>query len=85
MRAKPSVELMRAHEMARQVFHLPKDSYMPHLSLVYGTYSEHERQRVVSTLSPDLRLSFTARSFELIRSDSPDPADWHTVHALSFG
>jgi 2'-5' RNA ligase len=85
MRAEPGIALMHANATAARVFSLPDRPYMPHVSLVYGSLNQEERQRVVSTLPGDLRLSFTATGFDLIRSDSPEPKDWHSVCSRSFG
>ena len=82
MRAVPDSAIMRANLTARTVFDLSEAPYMPHLSLVYGTFPKSERQLIVSTLPRDLRLSFMAQGFDLIRSNSSDPKDWHTVHSL---
>jgi hypothetical protein len=57
---------------------------MPHLSLVYGTYPEAERRRVVSTLPDSLRLNFLAHSVDLIRATSDEPRDWHTVASVGL-
>jgi 2'-5' RNA ligase len=82
MRAEPDAAIMSANDAARRVFNLPHRPFMPHVSLVYGSFTETQRQRIVSVLPPDLCLSFTAESFDLIGADSPDPKDWHTLRSL---
>ena len=84
MRVEPTPTIMRANALAKTAFDLPGDSYTPHLSLVYGTFPEAERRRVLSTLSDSLRLTFPARSVDLIRATSDDPRDWHTVTSVGL-
>jgi 2'-5' RNA ligase len=84
MLARPDAAIMSANETARTVFNLPDRPFMPHVSLVYGAFTEHQRQRIVEGLSPDLAVSFTAESFDLIGSDSPDPGDWHTLRSMTL-
>ena len=76
---EPTAAIVRANALAKQLFGLPEDSYMPHLSLVYGTYPESERLRVIGALPPGLRLAFTPGPVDLMRSTSDDPRDWHIV------
>jgi 2'-5' RNA ligase len=85
MRADADAAIVRAHETARRVFRLPDRPFMPHLSLVYGNYTEAERQHIVSGLPPELRLTFRADSFDLILSTSLDPKDWRSVCSRRLG
>jgi 2'-5' RNA ligase len=84
MRAVPDAAIMDANQSARRIFSLPERPFMPHLSLIYGTYSAEERARIVSDLPPDVRLSFTADSFDLILSKTSDPKDWYSVRSMPF-
>jgi 2'-5' RNA ligase len=69
----------QANALAQQVFERGADPYMPHLSLVYGSYSEARKREVVARLPAELRTAFVASAVYLIRADSDDPADWHEI------
>ena len=84
MRVEPTRTIMHANALAKATFDLPEKPYTPHLSLVYGTFPEAERLRVLSTLSDSLRFTFPARSVDLIRAASGDPRDWHIVTSVGL-
>jgi hypothetical protein len=84
MLVEPLPTIMRANALAKSTFDLPDDLFTPHLSLVYATFPEAERRRVVSTLSDNLRLTFAAQSVDLIRATSDDPRDWQTVTSVAL-
>ncbi|HEU0207832.1 MAG TPA: 2'-5' RNA ligase family protein [Candidatus Udaeobacter sp.] len=71
--------LMKAHAVATDFFHKPYQPFMPHLSLVYGSYSEVEKKLVIEKLAADVRTSFEVTGLYLVRADSPEPKDWHEI------
>jgi hypothetical protein len=68
--------VMNAHALARKVFRHMIESYMPHLSLVYGFYPEPTKKEVIAKLDSSLRTAFEASDVYLIKADSDDPKDW---------
>jgi 2'-5' RNA ligase len=70
---------MNAHELARRLFVKDPSPYMPHLSLLYGDYSIELKDKITSTLSQTLRLTFTVDTFDLIQARSEDPKDWTSI------
>ena len=72
--------LLHVHALARQIFHQEDNShYLPHLSLVYGRYSENRKKDIISRLPASLCLPFEASHLSLIRARSEDPKDWQEV------
>jgi 2'-5' RNA ligase len=66
--------VLHAHTLARQIFHQKKDNrYLPHISLVYGQYSESWKKDIIARLSASLCLPFEASHLSLIRARSEDP------------
>jgi hypothetical protein len=73
--------VMGAHAQAGAACRMPDGPYMPHLSLVYGTFPDEQKRAMISRL-PDLRLTFDATAVCVIRSDSDDPKDWRELAAF---
>jgi len=72
--------VFHAHALARQLFHQDEDRrYLPHLSLVYGRYSENQKNDIIARLPASLCLPFEANHLSLIRAGSEDPKDWREV------
>ena len=80
MRVRGTPAVMDANLQARQAFNQTAGGYMPHLSLVYGSFPDARKREIIARL-PDLRLSFEAEKVYVIRADSDDPKDWHEVGA----
>ena len=59
--------------------------YMPHLSLVYGSYPVERKRKVIDGLPEDLPKSIDVNAVSLIRTESDDPEDWHEVCAPQLG
>jgi len=79
MRVQQTPPVMSAHALARRVFDRGEETYMPHLSLVYGLVPDARKRETIGRLQPDVRTSFEARAFSLIRAGSDDPKDWHEM------
>ena len=71
--------LMNAYAIAIDRFHKPHQQFMPHLSLVYGSYPESRKKLIIDHLSADVRVNFEVTALYLVRADSPDPKDWHEI------
>ena len=76
--------LMRAHALARSIFESAETPYMPHLSLVYGSYPPAKKREIIQNLPEHLSTSFTTTNLFLIRANSGDPKDWHEVSSCPF-
>jgi cyclic phosphodiesterase-like protein len=71
--------LMTAHAVASDFFSKPDQDFMPHVSLVYGSYPESRKKLIIDNLPTDIRTSFEVTMLYLIRAESPDPKDWHEI------
>jgi cyclic phosphodiesterase-like protein len=86
LHAVESASLLGAHTLARRLFdHAPVTAYMPHLSLVYGSYPVERKRAVIERLPGDLAQSFGINAVSLIRAESDDPQDWHEISAPRLG
>jgi 2'-5' RNA ligase len=84
MLVDPAVDIMSCHTMATQAFDKPTEAYMPHVSLVYGTFPESRKKEVIAKLSPEVRTSFVVKSVILLESESMEPKDWHEIAEYPF-
>ena len=58
MLVEPTAPLMNAHVIASEFFHKPHQEFMPHVSLVYGSYAEARKKLVIEHLPADVRTDF---------------------------
>ena len=80
LKVNQSAPIMTAHAIACEVFQRTRETYMPHVSLVYGTYPEERKREIIAGVSRrPLRASMPVRSVYLIRADSEDPKDWSEI------
>ena len=84
--ADMTAPLLHAHALARQIFHQEGDGrYLPHISLVYGLYSENRKKDIIAKLPASLCLPFEASHLSLIRATSDDPKEWQEVWVRTLG
>jgi 2'-5' RNA ligase len=79
MLVEQTQEVMGYHASALGVFGRPKEEYMPHVSLVYGSLPESRKKDVIARLPAEIRSSFDVTSLVLLKADSPSPKDWHEL------
>jgi 2'-5' RNA ligase len=84
MRVRETPAVMSANSQARRAFNQAPGKYMPHLSLVYGSFPDARKRDIIVRL-PDLSLSFETAAIHVIRADSDDPKDWHEVGVYPIG
>ena len=83
--AEPSPSLLEAHRQATQIFdHGSTGAFNPHVSLLYGVFSESVKREIINALPPDLPGTVLLSRLQLIRAGSPNPQDWQVVEALDF-
>jgi len=84
MLVERTAPLMNAHIIASGFFHKPHQEFMPHVSLVYGSYAEARKKLVIQHLPADVRTDFEVRGLILVRADSSEPKDWHEIGQFSL-
>lgn len=77
--------LLEAHTLARKVFH-KEDAppYMPHLSLLYGSYPRALKEQISGAVPTSLRVQFTASAVTVFRVEGNSPNDWRKVQTFGF-
>src|SRR5262249_4030560 len=82
MRVNPTPQVLDSNALARELFHSDQPTYMPHLSLIYGSYPEPHKAEIAASVPPAVATSFDATSLILIRADSDRPSDWFEIAVL---
>ena len=84
--AELTAPLLHAHTLARHLFHEEGDAcYLPHISLVYGRYSEDRKKDIIARLPASLCSPCEASRLSLIRARSDDPKEWQEVWVGTMG
>ena len=84
MLVERTAALMNAHAVASDFFHKAQQEFMPHVSLVYGSYPEARKKLVIEHLPTDVRTDFKVTGLILVRADSSEPKDWHEIGQFSL-
>ncbi|MCY4614551.1 MAG: 2'-5' RNA ligase family protein [Nitrospira sp.] len=83
--AEPSPTLLEAHRQATQIFDAqPANAFDPHVSLLYGVFSETVKQEIIKTLPPDLPGAVLVSRLHLIRAGSTNPQDWQVAENVDL-
>lgn len=76
VRVKSNAKLMQANLLAKQIFNLPNNLFMPHVSLMYGVDDMETREKIAAEIKLPADLSFQADKIIIIPT-TKDPKDWH--------
>ena len=86
MRVKETSTLLEAHTLARKVFHkADAPPYMPHLSLLYGSYTKSAKEQIIGNISTSLSVQFKATAVTLFRDEGNNPTNWRKLQTFGFG
>ena len=79
----PTAAVLNAHAQAVTVFSSPDAApYMPHLSLLYGSFPLDMKQGIIKALPASLQLSFMVDRLLVIQAESDDPKDWTPIMTI---
>ena len=82
--AEKNPEIMNAAKNAREIFtEYNKREYIPHLSLLYGEFSEEIKQKIVKELG-DIIAKFEVRDIKLVTGGNV-PEKWTVVKEHKLG
>jgi 2'-5' RNA ligase len=77
--------LRAAHAAAARAFgREPDPSFLPHLSLVYGSLAPETKRALATEAAPVAAISFEAARLHLWRTEGP-VGDWREIGAFPFG
>lgn len=79
-----SEEIKNVHQKANELFGMQDEGvYLPHMSLLYGNYSETQKQEVASALEVPSRSSFLVNRLHLYKTDG-ETSNWVKIAEASF-
>jgi 2'-5' RNA ligase len=85
MQVELSSELKHLYGEAQRVFdHSASQPFMPHVSLLYGTFSSHEKATMASGLPQDVPTNFEITALHVLRAESNDPQSWNVIQTSAL-
>ena len=87
IRAGKSREIIDLHTTAKRMFTIQDTkSYMPHVSLIYGSLPADVKKKIISDIGNDFPDAVEVRSIHLISASvDTDPRDWYSVREFPLG
>jgi 2'-5' RNA ligase len=80
MQVELSSELKHLYREAQRIFdHSESQPFMPHVSLLYGTFPSHEKATMASGLPQDVPTTFEITALHVLRAASKDPQSWNVI------
>jgi len=84
MHAERGPELLAAHETAcTKLGEQVESDFMPHLSLIYGTLPQEQKNQIVQTIGADFDIAFHADRIGLCHPDGT-PEQWQLLHTFAL-
>jgi 2'-5' RNA ligase len=77
VRAEPTKFLQNLHKRAKQIFQMDIPPYMPHLSILYGTYPEELKKGIISEIGSTKEASWIVDKVTLIKGG--EVSEWKTI------
>lgn len=80
VRVKNTLEVQTAYDKAREVFPAQREeSYMPHLSLMYGEFPDDLKQEIISEIGGQFNGEFIVSAIHLYQTERDKIGDWYEV------
>lgn len=82
--ARKTGPLLNLHNKAKEIFqmqHIPP--YMPHLSLLYGTYPNGTKEKIIKEIGKNQSTKFEVSSVHLVQGG--EIKDWQIVEEFPLG
>lgn len=76
-------QLLHARKIAERLFNYNEDSYMPHLSILYGDFTRNEKERILNVMGREFHIRFPVHSLLLVKT-SGKPDQWKKIHSADF-
>jgi 2'-5' RNA ligase len=75
-----SAQAAAARAFGRQ----PDPDFLPHVSLVYGSFASETKRRLIEEVAPTARLAFPAARLHVWRTEGPVD-DWREIGTFALG
>ena len=77
VRVDKTESLLALHNRSKEIFRMDIPPYMPHLSLLYGTFPVETKEKIIKEIGKDLSCQFEINSVHLVKGGAVE--DWHIV------
>jgi 2'-5' RNA ligase len=81
VRVKTTAALMNSNMLAKEIYKIDNDVFMPHISLIYGNHDMKTREKIVSEVVLPKDISFEASKL-VVTPSTQNPNDW--VHIAEW-
>ncbi len=84
LKAEMTPALLQANAAARAIFGIhDQETFLPHLSLVYGDLDRRTKQKIVGELGSRANVAFIAEGIHLYYTGEK-PENWHCISKIPF-
>lgn len=80
---KETDELKKLRKNACRLYDIEDDGYMPHLSLLYGNFSQKKKEEILNMIGREFYIRFPVEKISLMQTDGK-PDKWQKVHVAVF-
>ncbi len=77
VRAEKTETLLILHNRSKEIFKMDIPPYMPHLSLLYGTFPIETKKKIIKEIGRNQSTQFKIRSVHLIKGGEVE--DWRIL------
>jgi 2'-5' RNA ligase len=75
IRVKATAALMNANLIAKEIYQVDNNVFMPHLSLIYGNHTMDKREKIVSEVILPKNIKFNVEKI-IVTPCTNNPNDW---------
>ena len=80
-----SSELRHLYGEAQRIFdHSEPQLFMPHVSLLYGTFPSDAKKGMASGLPQDVPKTFEIIALHVLQAESEDPQSWNIIQTSAL-
>lgn len=77
-------DLNRTYLKAKEMFKYKENEYVPHLSLLYGCFSDEVKQSIIAKIGGKFEDEFPVNSIHIFDTTEKDERMWHEVDNLNL-
>ena len=77
LRAEKTEPLLTLHNRSKEIFKMDIPPYMPHLSLLYGTFPVEIKKKIIKEIERDQSCQFEINSVYLVKGGAVE--DWRII------
>jgi 2'-5' RNA ligase len=83
VRAEKTEPLLALHNRSKEIFKMDIPPFMPHLSLLYGTFPVETKEKIIREIGRNQSIQFEVKSVFLIKGG--EITDWQILEEFPLG